>query len=300
MPGPRRTLICASLVLLAGCGAGGSRGTGGGLRVVAAENFWGSIAAQLAGARGQVRSVVSDPATDPHSYTASAADSALFAQAQLAIVNGVGYDNWAAQALAASPAAGRLTLNVGALLGLGQGANPHQWYAPAAVRRFVDRLTADLSRLDPAGSDYFERRRRELIASGFARYDALRREIRRRYAGVPVGYSESIFEPLGRDLALKLATPPSFAKAVAEGTEITAQDKLAVDAQLRSGAVKVWIYNSQNATPDVQRLSSLARGLRIPVATVTETLSPAGASWQRWQVGQLERLAAALHRATGR
>ena len=49
-------------------------------------------------------------------------------------------------------------------------------------------------------------------------YDALRAQIRRRFAGVPVGYSESIFEPLGQSLGLKLLTPSGFAKAVAEGT----------------------------------------------------------------------------------
>jgi zinc/manganese transport system substrate-binding protein len=33
---------------------------------------------------------------------------------------------------------------------------------------------------------------------------------------------------------------------------------------------------------------------------VTETLSPASDSFQQWQVAELQRLAAALHRATGR
>ena len=44
----------------------------------------------------------------------------------------------------------------------------------------------------------------------------------------------------------------------------------------------------------------LARASHVPVVTVTETLSPEGSSFQQWQVAQLERLAAALHRATGR
>ena len=36
------------------------------------------------------------------------------------------------------------------------------------------------------------------------------------------------------------------------------------------------------------------------IATVTETLSPASATFERWQVAQLARLLAALRRATGR
>ncbi|MDX6621508.1 MAG: zinc/manganese transport system substrate-binding protein, partial [Gaiellales bacterium] len=38
------------------------------LQVVAAENFWGSIAAQLGGNRVHVTSVIANPATDPHGY----------------------------------------------------------------------------------------------------------------------------------------------------------------------------------------------------------------------------------------
>ena len=53
----------------------------------------------------------------------------------------------------------------------------------------------------------------------------------------------------------------------------------------------MWVFNSQNVTPDVQRVNELARASGIPVATVTETLSPAGASFQAWQTGQLEALA---------
>jgi zinc/manganese transport system substrate-binding protein len=38
----------------------------------------------------------------------------------------------------------------------------------------------------------------------------------------------------------------------------------------------------------------------IPVATVTETLSPATASFQDWQSAQLSQLSDALHTATGK
>jgi zinc/manganese transport system substrate-binding protein len=62
----------------------------------------------------------------------------------------------------------------------------------------------------------------------------------------------------------------------------------------------VWIYNSQNATPQVQRLNALARQDHVQMATITETLSPANATFEQWQVAQLERLASALHAATGR
>src|ERR1035437_9418523 len=70
--------------------------------------------------------------------------------------------------------------------------------------------------------------------------------------------------------------------------------------QAQQRLMKVWVFNSQNVTPDVQRVSQLARAAGIPIATVTETLSPASDSFEQWQVSELEGLARALARATGR
>ncbi|TMM18830.1 MAG: ABC transporter substrate-binding protein [Actinobacteria bacterium] len=299
-------LALALVAVASGCGRSGSpgapaaRGGGGGLVVVAAENFWGSIAAQLGGGRPSVSSIIVNPDTDPHAYEPNARDARALAGAQLVIVNGLGYDAWADRLLAASPLSGRLVLNVGRALELGAGANPHQWYSPAHVQQIVDRISAAYERLDPADTSYFAQRRVTFLTAGLARYQALRREIRAEFAGAPVGYSESIFQPLGEDLGLRLMTPYSFAKAIAEGTDVTAQDKRLVDAQVSQRQIKVWIYNSQNVTPDVQRVNALARAHNIPIATVTETLAPASASFEQWQVAQLEALRAALRRATGR
>ena len=132
----------------------------------------------------------------------------------MVILNGVGYDNWAERLLQASPAGGRVVLNVGDVLGLAPGANPHQWYSPSHVERVIEEIARDYERVDPADARYFAQRMHAFLATGFARYDALRRQIRARFAGTPVGYSESIFQPLGQDLGLKLMTPYGFAKAI--------------------------------------------------------------------------------------
>jgi zinc/manganese transport system substrate-binding protein len=266
---------------------------------VAAENFWGSIAAQLGGSKVAVQSIIVNPGTDPHSYEPEASDAIAFARAQMAIVNGIGYDRWASQLIAADPSGSRAVLDVGDLLGLKEGDNPHQWYSPSSVERVIEAIVADYERLDPQDAAYFEQRRAAFETQGLARYHRLITEIRARYAGVPVGYSESIFQPLGLALGLRLLTPYSFAKAIAEGTDVTTADKQVVDAQAQQHAIKVWVYNSQNATPDVQRINELARAAHIPIATISETLSPASASFQAWQAGELVGLEQALRRATG-
>jgi len=75
---------------------------------------------------------------------------------------------------------------------------------------------------------------------------------------------------------------------------VTAADKQTVDKQVEGHLIKVWVYNSQNTTPDVQRVNELVRDAHIPIVSITETLSPASASFQQWQASQLDALARAL------
>ena len=297
-------LLALIAVALGGCGGAAIGAEGGAshgrLVVVAAENFWGSIASQLGGSRVAAQSIIVNPDTDPHSYEPTASDGIALAKSQMAIVNGIGYDTWASKLLAANPSSARPVLDVGDLLGLHQGDNPHQWYSPSSVQRVIDQIVADYRRLDPKDAAYFERRRTIFETRDLASYRQLIGSIRARYAGVPVGYSESIFQPMGQALGLNLLTPYSFAKAIAEGTDVSAADKETVDAQAQDRRIKVWVYNSQNATPDVQRVNQLARAAHIPITTITETLSPASDSFEQWQVAELKSLARALHQATGR
>ncbi len=117
----------AMAACLGGCGTGSGvakAGQGGRISVVAAENFRGSIATQLGGDRVTVTSIVTNPDTDPHSYEATARDGRTFAAAQFVIVNGVGYDPWAQDLLAAGASRGRTVLDVGKLVGVAAGGTP--------------------------------------------------------------------------------------------------------------------------------------------------------------------------------
>src|SRR2546425_13326819 len=298
----------ASLVALAiaiGLAASGLSKVGaatraGTIQLVAAENFWGSIAAQLGGNRVHVVSVIANPATDPHSYEPTAADARTIAGAQLVIVNGIGYDPWAPKLIAANPVSGRVVLAVGDLTGIKPGGNPHRWYSPTDVQLVIGAIARGYAKLEPKDAGYFAQQKSRLETHGLARYKRLIASIRVKYRGVAVGASESIFAPLAQALGLKLLTPDSFLKAISEGTEPTAADKTTIDRQIAGRLIKVWVYNSQNSTPDVKRITDAARKRGIATTTITETLVPASADFQDWQSNQLRALAAALAKATGR
>jgi zinc/manganese transport system substrate-binding protein len=301
--GKRTASMIIAVLVAAGCSGGSSSGVSGSadgkLHVVAAESFWGSIAAQLGGDRVDVTSIITSPDIDPHSYEPTPQDGRAIASAQYVIANGLGYDAWAGQAVDANPASNRTFLEIGKVLGLREGDNPHRWYFPGDVEKVIDQITADYKQAAPADAAYFDEQRAAFETTGLKRYKELLAQIEQRYAGTPVGASESIFVGLADATGLDLVTPPAFLIAISEGTDPTAQDKATVDQQLTGKQIKVFVHNSQNATPDVASLVSEARAAGIPVIALTET-PPEGAVFQDWQSEQLQQLADALALATGR
>ena len=295
-----RPLLAALLALVTGaCAVSPPGGSARPLTAVATTSAWGSLLAQLGGDRVRTYSLIANPNTDPHDYEPTPADARALSLARLVVENGVGYDEWADRVLDASPDSRRVVLDVGELAGVNDDANPHLWYSPADVAQLIAAAGDALQHVDPADATYFMERR-TLLERRLAHYRALITEIRDRYAGVPVGASESLVVPLASALRLDVVTPPGFMRAVSEGVDPSAADKRSIDEQIRSHRIAVYIYNRQNSTPDITDQVAEARTAGIPVVAMTETLTPRGASFQDWQVAQLESLRAALHRATGR
>lgn len=309
---PRRgvaavALAAAMTTVITGCattapGQGVNQPTGPDTKitVVAAENFWGSVAAQLGGQHVTVTSIVNNPNTDPHDYEPTPADGRAIATARFVITNGIGYDPWAPKLIDANPTPKRTVLTVGDLLGLHDGDNPHRWYSPEDVQKVINEITTDYQRLDPVDAGYFDQQKHNYETQGLGQYTRLISDIRTKYAGTPIGASESIVTPLAAGLGLRMLTPESFLDAIGEGSDPTAADKTTSDTQITTKQIKVFVYNSQNSTPDVQGLVNEAKAAGIPVVTVTETPDPGTTTFQNWQTVQLQRLEQALAQATGR
>ncbi len=290
-------VLFSVLAMVAGCGSSSQHRSGDVVHVVAAENFWGSIVSQIGGANVVVSNIIDNPQTDPHDYEPTPADARLFATADLIVVNGAGYDQWAQRLLAATTH--QHVLSVADLVGAKDGDNPHLWYSPADVRAFIGAVTAQLQRIEPTRAAAFANGRATFENSGLKEYDALITQIKQHYAGTPVGASESIFAMLAPALGLDLITPPRFLAAISEGSDVTAGDKATIDRQIAEHRIRIYVYNAQNATPDIQEQLRACEKAGIPTATITETPEPASANFQQWQVKQLRGILTALQKAGG-
>lgn len=300
----RRAALVMALALMAGAALAASGcasaqfagANGSAIRVVAAENFWGSLVSQLGGSRVSVTSVVTDPNTDPHDYQSSASTARSFAVAQYVVVNGAGYDGWAASLLSANPTNGRTVFTVADLLGKHEGDNPHFWYSPGYVTRVADRITKDLTAIDGADAPYFAQRH-AAFATGLQPYESIVAAIKQQFAGRRIASTESIFVYMASALGLDLISPPAFMKAVAEGNDPPASAVATFRQLLQTRQASVLVYNKQTATDVTSTMEQLAAQQRIPIVGVYETLQPAGVSFQDWMVAELTDLKSALEEA---
>ena len=264
----------------------------GGIRVVAAENFYGDMVQQLGGEHVSVTSILSDPNIDPHEYESSVQNGLAVTKAQLVIENGDDYDTWMDKLLSASPNPQRTVLVASDIADHKLTDNPHVWYGIDNVQTIAKAITAALVKLDPTNQASYAAKLttfQQSLAPLQQKMDA----IKTKYAGTPVGLTETIFLYQSNPMGLKVLTPFDFEKAIAEGNDPPADSVVTTNDQVTQRQIKVLIYNEQTVTPVTTHLQNEAQQANIPIVPVTETM-PVGKTYQQWMLDQLNALQQAL------
>jgi len=259
--------------------------------VVAAENQYGDVAAQVGGAYVRVTSLMSNPGTDPHTFEASVAVAREVGQAGLVVQNGLGYDSFINSIESAAPSTSRKIVNAQELLRLPDSTpNPHLWYDPATMQKVASAIAADLSAIQPAHTAYFSARARTFTRSLSA--------WRRALASVPENTRVASTEPVA-DYLLDAAgarnlTPWSFQAAVMNGTDPSPQDVADEKTLISQRRVGALIYNEQVTDPLTESLIGLAHSRHVPVVGVYETMPQPGYDYQSWMLAETSALRKAV------
>ena len=170
------------LLVLTACRAP-AHATNGRIGVVAGENFWGDIAAQIGGDRVAVTSIISDAGADPHEYESDVHDAATLADAKVVLENGLGYDDFLAKLISASPGGERTVLTISDVVGVtGSDANPHLWYDPDYVLSAARAIEAALAKASPTDASAFQANLSAFLAGEQRVVDIVDR-IKATYAG---------------------------------------------------------------------------------------------------------------------
>jgi len=253
------------------------------LNIVAAENFYGGVARQIAGNSADVTSILSNPNQDPHEFTTDAATARAVADADIVIYNGLGYDDWMNRLLGVQGKPGRNVIRVADLIGAKAGDNPHIWYDPRTMPVLAAKLAEILKQ--PENLAAFQK---EMVAvtSKIA-------EIKSAKSGTVVTATEPVFGYMADALGFKMENY-GFQLAMMNDTEISFQQASDFEKSLHDKSMKILFYNSQVTDPVTQRLQEIAKKIGVAVIGVTETQPPDAKNYADWMLAELNQVETAL------
>jgi zinc/manganese transport system substrate-binding protein len=152
-------------------------------RVVASFSILADMAKELAPAGFQVTALVG-PDSDAHVYEPSPADGKRLAQADLVLINGLGFEGWMERMVKVSGARGPITVATRGITPRSGGhhhVDPHAWQDLDLARRYAANISAALVQRWPDRHDEITRRNADYVE----RIDRLDAQVREWLAEVP-------------------------------------------------------------------------------------------------------------------
>ena len=260
-------------------------------KIVAAENFYGSVAGEIAPG-AEITSILSNPNQDPHEFTTNAATARAVADADIVIYSGIGYDPWMEKLLGAKGRPGRIVIDVADLIGAKEGDNPHIWYDPRTMPALAKKLAAVISKLDPTQAGDVQQRVAEFQKSMQPELAKIA-ELKAVTAGVEVTATEPVFGYMADALGFRMLNN-DFQIKIMNDAEPSADETEAFEQSLKSGRAKILFYNSQVTDPTTERMQAMARQAGVPVVGVTETQPPDEKRYIGWMRHELAAVEATL------
>lgn len=289
------TVLAVAASVLASCsaGSGPSVRADGRVLIVAAENQYGDVAAQVGGAYAVVSSVVSNPNTDPHTYELSPQVAGAIRSASVVIQNGLGYDSFM-DTVERSAGGHRYVIVAQKVLALRSSTpNPHLWYDPRTMPAVAWTLARDLGELEPAHAAYFRQNAARFVAS-LQPWTAALAAFRKRHPGVPVATTEPVADYLLDAAGAANRTPWSFQSALMNGVDPAPQDVTLVTGLIRGRRVRALVYNQQVTDSVTAGFVQAAERAGVPVVGVYETMPVPGYDYQHWMVAEVHALDRAI------
>ncbi|MEO9180864.1 MAG: zinc ABC transporter substrate-binding protein [Acidimicrobiales bacterium] len=263
----KRSLLASAVVALGVNGLALTASASTKPLIVSGVSQWGALAHQLLGSDAEVVSLLTDPNADPHEHEATISDAANVAQAAVVLENGAGYDTWLEQ-LVSTRGSKVSVVNVGKLMKVSAGKNPHLFYNPLAAIAFVKSLTSLLKHRH--GFANIESRSKTLLGHLRAMQNTVS-AIAGSCANVKVAATEDVTSYLLEDAHLNIVTPEKLRLAIGNGVDPSIKDLATALGQLKEHPAFL-IDNIQTATPLTNELSAQAKSSHVPIIKVTETM----------------------------
>ena len=291
---PLGVALLASACSSAGATTPPSSGSGSKIVAIGAENEYASVIQQVGGKYTQVSAIMSNPATDPHTYEASPSVAREVSAAQLVVQNGVGYDTFMSTIENAAANSSRKVITVQKLLGLPDSTpNPHLWYKPSTMPAVANAIASDLAAIQPAHAAYFKANAQAFISS-LAPWNQAIATFKAKYGGTPVATTEPVADYMLQVAGADNMTPFTFQANIMNGVDPSAQNVALEKSLFTQHKVKAFLYNQQVTSSLTQSFITLANQNGIPVVGVYETMPTPGFNYQSWMLTEVQDLQKAV------
>ena len=131
--------------------------SGAKVNVVASFSILGDMVSEVAGDKAQVTTIVG-PDADAHLYQPNTGDAVAVTEADLVIINGMGFETWSAELIKTSGTKAAIAVatdGIAPLLVEGE-VDPHAWNSLTNGMIYVNNIEAALSAASPDDAAYFK------------------------------------------------------------------------------------------------------------------------------------------------
>lgn len=281
----RKTMLAGSAALIAST----TFSLGDGLNIVASFSILGDMAAQVGGDKVKVTTLVG-PDSDAHVYEPKPADAVAFAQAQVVLVNGLGFEGFmerlaktsASTAMLVEVSKGAALIEAGDAHGDGAaaaidehghgGIDPHAFQSVPNARIYVKNITNALCAANAENCETFK--------SNANAYDAklavLDSDIRAAVAAIPadkraVITSHDAFGYLAHEYGLTFHAP----EGISTDSEASAADVAKLIDQIRGEKASA-LFVENISDPRLVNQISAETGIKVGGALYSDALSAPG------------------------
>ena len=152
------------------------------LKVVASFSILGDLVRNAGGNAVDVTSLVG-PGSDAHVYSPTPADARKVADAELIVVNGLGFEGWLARLVQSSGSKAKIVTASSGIVPLrsGNDADPHAWQSVSNAKIYVGNISMAIAAAAPVAADQLMTNTQAYLA----RLEALDRDVREAVATIP-------------------------------------------------------------------------------------------------------------------
>lgn len=256
--------------------------TATGLKVVAVESFLADIAQNVAGDRVKI-DVLMPIGSDPHSFEPTPQDVRKITESNVLILNGAGFEEFLDRLLENAGGTHQLVETTKGLPSRTLKPNdphdednpddPHMWFDPTRVVKYVENIRDGLTLADPAGAELYKQNADAYIVQ----LNALDEQIKVQVSALPTENRKFVTDHdtfgyfadrYGFEIVGMLV--PSFSTADSTTARGLAQ---LIDSIRRTNAKAIFLEQSTN--PQVAKQISQETGVKVITGLYTHSLSDA-------------------------